>query len=95
MGPVSIFPFSYSNTCTNASLFPQKATELFDVIVMHSKATDGGTPSEPRGYAIDRFPRMSDDKIEAAHMRKTERIARRNKEIRKQVLSGAPEVVPG
>ena len=65
------------------------ATELFDVIVMESKQLEQGREEDVRrrGYAIDRFPKMKDDEIEASLQRKIDRTVERNKDIRKRILS--------
>ena len=68
-----------------ASVLP---TELFDVVVMESKLDQGREEDvRRRGYAIDRFPKMKDDEIEASLQRKIDRTVERNKDIRKRILS--------
>lgn len=67
----------------------EDATELFDVIVMESKQLEQGREEDVRrrGYAIDRFPEMKDDEVEASLQRKIDRTVKRNKDIRKRILS--------
>ena len=66
--------------------------ENFQVIVMDSKPNANGDENlnggMRRGYAIDRFPKMKDEQIEAAQSRKVERTVKRNKQIRHEVLNG-------
>lgn len=65
------------------------ATELFVVIVMESKQLEQGREEDVRrrGYAIDRFPEMKDDEVEASLQRKIDRTVKRNKDIRKRILA--------
>ena len=65
--------------------------ENFQVIVMDGKPNANGDENlnggMRRGYAIDRFPKMKNEQIEAAQSRKVERTVKRNKQIRHEVLS--------
>ena len=65
------------------------ATEIFDIIVMESKPEQGREENGRirRGYAIDRFPKMNYDEVDASLQRKNARAVERNKGIRKMVLS--------